>query len=325
MPARHRAQIEDLAEVRFVVRQGAPDADDAVQILDQATVLATTNITLPHLDDALLERLPRLRSVVLYATGFEHVDLAALNRHGVRLSILPGYATGAVAEHALALLMAMATRTHLANDKARGLVVPGTSLRGVELGGRTLGIIGVGRIGSHLARIATGLGMTVAGSDIDPIARRAAEEAGITMVQTEELLTRADAVAVCASTDPRRPTILDARSVARMRRGAFLVNIGRPGLVDTPAIVGALRSQRLRGYAVDDIVFDRDAHADLISEGRVLQTSHSAWWRDEVLERGSDHFGRALLEAVRGRPVDVVTSPPEDASLPFASVKEQVA
>ncbi len=307
LPAEHLARIEALAEVEFVVRREAPDAEESARLLREATVLATTNVTLPRLDDALLERLPRLRSVVLYATGYEHVDLAALARHGVRLSVLPAYATPAVAEHALAMLLALATRTHLANDKSRGMVPPETSLRGIELGGRTLGVIGVGRIGFHLAGIATGLGMRVIGSDIDPAARRRGEEVGIEMTTTEDLLDQADAVALCASTDPRHPMILDAPRVGMLRRGSFLVNVGRPGLADTDAIVEAIRDHRVRGYAVDDVVLDPTAHADLLEEGRVLQTSHSAWWRDDVLRRGADHFGGALLAAVRGRPVDVVT------------------
>lgn len=325
LPAAHLARIEEHAEVEFVVRQEAPAADDAARLLRRATVLATTNVTLPRLDDSLLERLPRLRSVVLYATGYEHVDLAALSRHGVELSVLPAYATPAVAEHALGLLLTLATRTHLANDKARGMVPASTSLRGVELGGRTLGIIGVGRIGSHLARISTGLGMTVIGSDIDPAARAAAEEVGIEMTTTEDVLERAGAVALCASTDPRHPTVLDARRVRRLRRGSFLVNVGRPGLVDTEAVVEAVRSQRLRGYAVDDVVLDPDTHADLLTEGRVLQTSHSAWWRDEVLHRGAEHFGQALLAALRREPVDVVTGPAPARVAGRAATTERVA
>lgn len=323
LPAEHLARIEALAEIEFVVRCEAPAADEAVRLLAEATVLATTNVTLPRLDDALLARLPRLRSVVLYATGYEHVDLDALARHGVQLSVLPAYATVAVAEHALALLLTLATRTHLANDKARGMVSADTSLRGVELGGRTLGVVGVGRVGRHLAQIATGLGMRVIGSDTDPAARRTAEEHGIQTTGTDDVLERASAVAVCASTDPSHPLILDARRVELLRQGAFLVNVGRPALVDTEAVVDAVRGHRLRGYAVDDVVLDQEAHADLLAEGRVLQTSHSAWWRDEVLRRGADHFGSALLAAVRGRPVDVVT---EVAAAPSgASAEERVA
>lgn len=302
----HVALLEARAEIEFVVRERAPDPEEAVRILRRATVLATTNVTLPHLDDRVLGRLPHLHSVVLYATGHEHVPLAALARHGVTLTTLPHYATRAVAEHALGLLLSLSTRTHLANDRARGRVPATTSLRGVELGGRTLGVIGVGRIGRRLAGIAAGIGMKVIGCDPDPAARAAAEARGVEMTSLDDLLHRAQAVAVCASTDPAAPLILDPARIERMRPGALLVNVGRPGLVDTAAVLAAVRSEDLRGYAVDDVVLDPTADADVLSEGRVVQTAHSAWWRDEVLARGAEHFGQAILAAVQREPVDLV-------------------
>lgn len=296
--AGHTKQIRDRADLEFVVHREAPSAHEAARLLRGATVLATTNVTLPTFDDELLSQPPLLRSVVLYATGYEHVDQELLARHGVTLTTLPTYATEAVAEQALALMLCLATRAHLANDKARGRVGPDTSLRGVELGGRTLGIIGVGHVGTHLARIAGGLGMRVLGSDTDMLAAKAAAELGVEMTSTDDVLARAHVVAVCASTNPHHATILDARRVGALDAGAFLVNVGRPELVDTQAVVAALRAGRLRGYGVDDVVLDPVAHGDLISEGRVLQTSHSAWWRDEVLQRGAEHFGQAVLASL---------------------------
>lgn len=306
VPASVAARIEEHANLEFVTRKGAPDGREAADLLRTATVLATTNVTLPHLDADLLAACPRLRRVVLYATGYEHIDLALLDEHGVSLSVLPEYATTAVAEHALALLLALATRVHLANDRARGLVPDTTSLRGIELHRRTLGIVGVGRIGTHLAGIAGGIGMGVIGSDIDPAARVAAQERGTIMTGTADLLERADVVALCCSTDPQQPLVVGDRELRRMRPGGFLVNIGRPALVDHEAVDAVIRSGHLRGYGVDDAVFDPDSH--LVTQGRVLQTDHSAWWRDQVLERGAEHFGRAILAAVQDAPVDVVTA-----------------
>lgn len=299
LPAELIQQVQERAVIDFVVRHHAPGPEESVHLLRGATVLATTNVTLPVLDEGLLRRLPDLRRVVLYATGHEHVDEELLARHGVTLVTLPAYATPAVAEHALGLMLTLATRAHLANDRSRGWAAPDVSLRGIELGGRTLGIIGVGRIGTHLARIADGIGMRVIGSDVDPGACRAATEVGVEMTSTDELLERSHVVAVSASTDRGHSTIVDARRMALMREGALLVNIGRPVLVDTEAAVAALRSRRLRGYGVDEVVLDPTLHADLVTEGRVLQTGHSAWWRDEVLERGATQFGRAIVDCLR--------------------------
>lgn len=308
VPPTLAARIREDAELRFARRDGAPDVDEAAALLDGATVLASTNVTLPTLDDDLLRRCPSLRHVVLYATGHEHVDLAALERRGITLSTLPTYATTAVAEAALGMLLTLATRSHLANDRARGLVPADVSLRGVELCGRTLGVVGVGRIGTRLATLARGIGMRVLGTDIDPAARAAATAAGIPVTDPGDLLHRADAVAVCASTEPAATAILDAAAIARLRHGALVVNVGRPVLVDNGAMVAAIRSGAVRGFAVDEVVLDPAEHADLLSEGRVVQTAHSAWWRDEVLERGAVLFGEAILAAVHGAPVDVATA-----------------
>lgn len=298
LPAELVRQVRERAAIDFVVRQHAPGPQETARLLSRATVLATTNVTLPALDDEVLRRLPDLRRVVLLATGHEHVDDELLARHGVGLVTLPAYATTAVAEHALGLVLTLATRAHLANDRSRGLVPTDTSLRGIELGGRTLGIIGVGRIGTHLARISHGIGMQVIGSDIDADACTVAGAAGLEMTSTDQLLTRSDVVAVCASTDRAHSTIVDARRVGLLREGAFLVNVGRPVLVDTGAVVAALRSRRLRGYGVDEVVLDPGGHADLLMEGRALQTGHSAWWRDEALERGATQFGQAILDCL---------------------------
>jgi phosphoglycerate dehydrogenase-like enzyme len=98
-------------------------------------------------------------------------------------------------------------------------------------------------------------------------------------------------------------------SVHALRPGALVVNVGRPELVDTAALLAAVRAGRVRGYGVDSVVLAPDAPAmdrGLLAEGRVLQTGHSAWWREEALRRGAAMFERAILAAARGRPIDVV-------------------
>jgi phosphoglycerate dehydrogenase-like enzyme len=126
------------------------------------------------------------------------------------------------------------------------------------------------------------------------------------MTGLTDLLARSDALVVCASRAFQAPPALGDGELRRMRRGALLVNVSRALLVDTAAAVAAVRDGRLRGYAVDDAVIDPETDGDLLAEGRVLQTGHSAWWRDEVLERGRRMWARHLLAASVGRPLDVV-------------------
>ncbi|XVX20888.1 2-hydroxyacid dehydrogenase [Actinomycetota bacterium] len=315
LPEAVRRQLAGLGEVHYEVCRVAPPREEALALLEGASVLAATNIALPEIDDDFLDRLPQLRSVVLYATGYDHLDLDALERHDVTLSVLPEYATVAVAEHALAMIFSLAARVHLANDRARGAVPADVSLRGIELRGRTLGIIGTGLIGSHLSRIARGIGMRVIGYDIDPHAVRVACSEGLHMTDSrDELLAASSVVAVCASTIEGTPQPLSAAAVEHMRPGSFAVCVGRPALVDLPAVHAALRSGGLRGFGIDEIVLEPGTDDDLAREGRLLQTAHSAWWRDEVLARGSEMFGEAVLAAAQGHPIQLVTATVREAA-----------
>ncbi len=291
LPPAERGTLTRRHRVRGHALTAPPSRALTVRLAGGADVLAATNACLPTLDDRLLQRLPRLRSVVLYATGHDHVDPGALARAGVELTVLPDYATVAVAEHGLALLMALAARLHLAHDRSRGLAPGGVSLRGTELTGRVLGVVGLGRIGSHLARIGAGIGMQVIGTDPDPDAGPGVRRTGL-----PELLRRSDAVALCPSREFGDPALVGPAELALMKPGAWLVNPTRAALVDTAAVVRAVRAGRLRGYAVDDTVLGPQ-DADLVAEGRVIQTGHSAWWRDEVLARGGQLWGEAILDA----------------------------
>jgi phosphoglycerate dehydrogenase-like enzyme len=133
--------------------------------------------------------------------------------------------------------------------------------------------------------------MRVIGTDPDP----AAGAPGVPRTDLPDLLRRSDAVALCASRRFGEGPLLGPAELALVRPGTWLVNPARAALVDTAAAVAAVRAGRLRGYAVDDTVLG-PGHTDLLAEGRVLQTGHSAWWRDEVLERGGRQWSAAILE-----------------------------
>lgn len=286
--------LERAADVRYVRRSSPMAPGDAVAAFRDADLVAVTPKVMPAFDDTLLACLPRLGGIALHATGFDALDLDLLARRGVTLRTLPCYATESVAAHALAMVFALSTRLHLAVDRSRGTVGPATSLRGFELRGRTLGIVGLGRIGSRLASMAAPLGLRVVATD--PAPRRVP---GVAVVPLPHLLAQADVVALACPLVPGAPPVLDAAAVASLRPGAVLVNVGRPALVDGAAVMAALRSGRLRGYGVDDVVAG-PGDADLVAEGRLLQTGHSAWWTDEALARGARHWVEAMAGLVDG-------------------------
>lgn len=309
LPADTWTRLTDVAVVDAVKLHSAPSAETAIRLLADAELLGATNACLPQLSVEFLEALPRLRGIVLYATGYDHIDLDLLAANGVGLSVVPDYATVAVAEHTIAMMMALASRIHLANDRGRAMTPDGVSLRGMELAGRTLGVVGLGRIGRRVALSAKALGMRVVGADTDFMARIRGRRLGVRVMDLRQVLAAADVVAVCANHQFGAPPILAAPEIAAMRPGSFLVNAARAALVDSAAAMAALRTRRLRGYAVDDHIGDRSADADLLCEGRLLQTGHSAWWRDETLARGARLWGERLIAAGAGHPIDAVIWP----------------
>lgn len=308
LPEHAVPELECLADVRVVARQRAPDPQEAARLLGDVDVLAATNICLPRIDDALLDAAPRLTGLVLYATGYDHLDLALLSRRGVTVSVLPAYATVAVAEHCLAQMLALSTRLHLAQERSKGWQPQTASLRGIELAGRTLGVVGAGRIGSRVITLATAIGMHVVAHDIDPVVQIERLAAGTRMLELHDLLADSDVVALCADAHHGPLPVLGAREIRRLRAHAFVVNVGRPQLVDTAAALAAIRAGRLRGYAVDEVVVDPARDMDVLDEGRLLQTGHSAWWRDEVLTRGREHWYQHIIAMLHGAPLDVVTT-----------------
>jgi lactate dehydrogenase-like 2-hydroxyacid dehydrogenase len=294
-------RLEQVAEVTFVARDDRLSRSEASFAFRDAEVVAVTPKVAPVFDATLLDALPALRGIALYATGYDFLDLDLLAQYEVQLSVLPEYSTESVAEHAIGMLLSVAGRIHLANDRSRGQVPATTSLRGFELRGRTLGIIGCGRIGSRVAQLAQAFGMQVVAHDIDP-----KPVAGVAHVERGELLATSDAVTLhCPMVFGAAPMI-DAEALATMQRGAVLINPSRAALVDDAAVVASIRRGHLRGYAVDDTVFTDLGVGDLLREGRLLQTGHSAWWSDEVLDRGDRMWGEHIRALVAGAPLDLV-------------------
>jgi lactate dehydrogenase-like 2-hydroxyacid dehydrogenase len=251
------------------------------------------------IDGTWLERLPRLKGIAVFATGVDYIDMDYLHNKGIALSHLPEYSTESVAEHALGLLLTMSRRIHLSQDRVRGRVPAGTSVLGWELRGRTIGIVGLGRIGSRVAELARVFGMRVLGYD----PKRSIE--GVPNVSMEELLASSDVVSLHFPAQWQGNAAFGEYELAKMKPGATLINVSRCALVDPEAVVKAIDQGALKGYAVDDIFpigESNELARKQISEGRLLQTGHTAWYSQEVIQRGYDTWIDNLVGFVTGKP-----------------------
>lgn len=198
----------------------------------------------------LLAALPALRFVTTRSTGFDHLDLAALRSRGVLASYVPSYGENTVAEHAFALIFALARNLQLAIQKTRSLDFGLSGLEGRDLRGKTLAVVGVGRIGLHAVRLGRGAGMEVVAFDVRENPELAATE-GFVYRPFGELLERADVVTLHAALTPETHHLFGREAFARMKPDALLVNTARGAIVDTEALCEALDRGRLAGAGLD--------------------------------------------------------------------------
>jgi D-lactate dehydrogenase len=250
-----------------------------------------------HLDAEVLTTLAagETRLVALRCAGFNNVDLEAARRLGVSVARVPAYSPHAVAEHTIGLILTLARRLHRAINRVREGNFALEGLLGIELCGRTVGIVGTGRIGSVLARALSGFGVTLLATDTQPNADCLA--LGVRYVPLEELLRASDIVTLHCPLSPASRHMIDGPRLSLMRAGALLVNTSRGALVDTPAVIEALKSKHLGGVAIDvyeeeerfffedhsaDILQD-DTFARLLTFPNVVVTGHQAFFTENAL------------------------------------------
>jgi D-lactate dehydrogenase len=276
---------------------------------------------------ATIERLAAggVELVALRCAGFNNVALEAAGRHGVTVVRVPGYSPHAVAEHTVALILALNRKIHRAYQRVREGNFSLSGLVGFDLHGRTAGIVGLGKIGRALAGNLLGFGMKVVGHD--PYADEAwAAEAGVALMDLDELLRRSDIVSLNAPLTPESHHMIDAGAIGRMKGGVMLINTGRGALLDTAALIGGLKSGHIgaagldvyeeeSGYFFEDRseqVITDDVLARLLTFPNVLITSHQAFLTDDALRNIAETtLGniRAFLAGQRGEELDNVVVP----------------
>lgn len=274
---------------------------ELISLCRDAEILGITRRATINIDEEMISGIPCLKGIAVYASGYDWVNLDALNRRGVSLSILPDYSTQTVAEHTWGMILTMTRRLHLSDRVAKGELPPHISLRGCELAGKTLGIIGMGRIGKAIASIAEAFSTRVIWHDKKDIQ----SESGMA-VPFEEVLSSSDIMVLACSHERGSSPIMDETSVARMKDGAYLINPVRQALVDNDAVLKAIINKRLAGYAVDDKVFTT-AQLSTLEAGRILQTGHTAWYSDEAMARGTQCWTDNLVALAQGRPTNLVS------------------
>jgi D-3-phosphoglycerate dehydrogenase len=312
-------------EVDVRLKLAGAELRRALAKADALMIRSETQVTRDVLGDG-----GRLKIIGRAGVGVDNVDVEAATRLGVLVVNAPEGNTIAAAEHTFALLLALARRVPAANASLRNGEWKRSRYIGRELYRKTLGVIGLGRIGAEVARRARSFGMTVIGADPVMTAERAAE-IGAELVDMKTLLKRADIVSLHTPLTPETRHLLGAPQFAQMKKGAWVVNCARGGLVDEAALAEAIQRGRIGGAALD--VFEREpppaGHA-LLHLDAVVATPHLGASTEEaqvnvslnIAEQIRDYLGSGLVRSA----VNAPTTAPELRGVlePYANLAERM-
>jgi D-3-phosphoglycerate dehydrogenase len=244
--------------------------------------------------DELLESAPNLRVVGRAGVGVDNIDVEAATRRGVLVMNTPGGNAVSVAEHTLALLLALARSVPQLSAAIRAGRWEKSSVAGVEVRGKMLGLVGLGRVGGEVARRARALEMQVIAHD-PYISPKVARDAGAELVSLDELLRRSDFISLHVALSPATQNMINAATIAQMKRDARIINTARGELVDEAALADALRSGRIAGAALDVFAAEPPKDSPLTALPNVIATPHVAGSTAEAQEE----VGTLIAQQVR--------------------------
>ena len=276
---------------------------------DLARALAGVDAVLASLDDYSSSLLAssaaeKLKIISRWGVGYDSIDVAAATQNGIVVTYTPGLLDDAVADYTFALLLSIARRTHEAHAAVqRGEWKP---VWGADVGGKTLGIVGLGRIGKAVARRAAGFNMRVLAHTAHP----SSENNGIEFVSLERLLAESDFVSLHAALTPSTRGMIGEAQLRQMKRGAYLINTARGALVDEAALVQALQENRLAGAALDVFAVEPlPADSVVRTAPNLLLSPHQSSYARGTGERVSLAAAQAIVDLMNGKKPQNVLNP----------------
>lgn len=282
-------------EFEFLETHLGPHIAHAVpQGTDAICVFVNDKLT-AEVIDVLAEK--QVKVIALRCAGFNNVDLEAARHHGIKVCRVPAYSPEAVAEHAAAMLLTVNRKVHKAYNRVREQNFSLNGLLGFNLYGKTVGIIGLGKIGKAFYNIMKGFGCSII--VFDPLAAATQSNAGIEFVSQETLLTNADIISLHCPLTPENHYLINEETIRQMKKGVTIINTSRGGLINTKDMIEALKSGQVANLAIDvyeqeEKLFFKDLSAEIIGDDmiqrlmsfpNVLVTGHQAFFTKEALDQ----------------------------------------
>jgi len=232
-------------EVSFFTEKLSQDTVNLAADAEGISVFIDSQVT-----KDVLVKLPKLKFIATRSTGFDHIDLGFCRERKITVSNVPHYGHNSVAEHAFALILNFSRNLYESIERTKQGSFSFEGLTGFDLNGKTLGVIGLGNIGQHVVRIARGFEMQVLGYDVAQD-KKLAKRLGFTYASLEDLLKNSDIVTLHAPYSGKTRHLLNAQNMPLMKKGSYLINTARGGLVDTTALMAALENGTLAGAGLD--------------------------------------------------------------------------
>jgi D-3-phosphoglycerate dehydrogenase len=301
-------RLEDKGEVRIC--SGTPSGD--AEIVERARAADIVISGWTKISDDVLAELPGLKLISLWATGLDNVDLAAASARRVVVCHVPSYATNAVAELALGLMLAVMRKIPAADQHLRRTCLPEWQpFQGGELCGKTLGVVGTGVIGRRVARLGQCLGMSLLGYDVQP-SQALIDDVGMRYVRLAELFAKSDVVTLHAPLTPQTHGLVDGALLRRLPATAVIVNTARAGLIRQDDLLEVLSENAIAGAGLDVIDLERESGPKLLALDNVVATPHIGFYTQEALDRLTAVCVENVIRFLDGRPVNVAAPPKED-------------
>jgi phosphoglycerate dehydrogenase-like enzyme len=295
-------QIEQHSRVT-VYTQKASTPEELIHRLQGAKVAVNIR-AYSKFDEPLLLACPDLKMIAVLGVGTDNVDLGAASRLGIKVTNTPGFSAVSVAEHTLTLMLATARKIPEHEKELRA--GRWTRLPMTQLHGKRLGVIGFGNIGRQVAALGKGIGMKVWAWTFKPSPERAEEE-GIQFVEFDQLLSQSDVIAVTIKASEKTRGLISRQALSKLKPSCILVNTARASIVDTAAMIEALKAGKLAAAALD--VYDQEplpADDPILSLPNVVLSPHNAGMTPEAIERGNEMLAENVISFLQGKMTNVV-------------------
>jgi len=251
-----------------------------------------------QVDDALMEHAPKLRVIGRAGVGVDNIDADAATRRGIVVMNTPGANAVAVAELTIGLMLGLARKVPAANSTMHAGKWEKKNLQGAELRGKTLGILGLGRIGLEVAKRAKGFGLEIIGSD-PFVSAAVARENGIKLGTLEELIANSDYITLHVGLTPQTTGVINAKSLAAMKKGVRIINCARGELIDDAALVAALKNGQVAGAALDVFAEEPPKNSPYAELENVILTPHIAGSTAEAQEAVGIQIARQVRDYLK--------------------------